>query len=195
MRTKNKSHFFSNSIFDLKLENFETSNLQLNIDNSSVVNNYANVNYDIDYGNGNSELNISPGTIYDNTYTDEGPYIITITATDNITGCVRVYEKDFFYGTNPAVSLGIPGNTQNQCSPKIYGFEATFSNNSGIRMYYDSESYFSGHVINGYIYCPVKDFPNFLFSKNRKKNHWHLETFNNYFLFGIGGGPSGTIAL
>ena len=109
-----------------------TFNLQLNIDNSSVVNNYANVNYDIDYGNGNSELNISPGTIYDNTYTDEGPYIITITATDNITACVRVYEKDFFYGTNPAVSLGIPGNTQNQCSPKIYGFEATFSNNSGI---------------------------------------------------------------
>ena len=109
-----------------------TFNLQLNISNLSVANNSANVNYDIDYGNGNSELNISPGTIYDNTYTDEGPYIITITATDNITGCVRVYEKNFFYGTNPAVSLGIPGNTQNQCSPKIYGFEATFSNNSGI---------------------------------------------------------------
>lgn len=109
-----------------------TFNLQMNIPNSSVANNSSNVNYDIDYGNGNNDLNISPGTIYDNTYTDEGPYIITITATDNITGCVRVYEKNFFYGTNPAVSLGIPGNTQNQCSPKTYGFVATFSNNSGI---------------------------------------------------------------
>ena len=97
-----------------------------------MANNSANVNYDIDYGNGNNEINISPGTIYNNTYTEEGPYIITITATDNITGCVREYKKNFFYGTNPAVSLGIPGNTQNQCSPKIYGFEATFSNNSGI---------------------------------------------------------------
>ena len=109
-----------------------TFNLQMSITNSSVVNNSTNVNYDINYGNGSNELNISPGTIYNTTYLDEGPYIITITVTDNITGCVRDYEKNFFYGTNPAVSLGIPGNTQNQCSPKIYGFEATFSNNSGI---------------------------------------------------------------
>ena len=109
-----------------------TFNLQMNIDNLSVANNSANINYDIDYGNGNSELNILPGTIYNTTYLDEGPYNITITVTDNITGCVREYVKNFFYGTNPAVSLGIPGNTQNQCSPKIYGFEATFSNNSGI---------------------------------------------------------------
>ena len=109
-----------------------TFNLQMNISNSSVANNSANVNYDIDYGNGSNELNIIPGTIYNTTYIDEGPYIIKITATDNITGCIREYEKNFFYGTNPAVSLGIPGNTQNQCSPKTYGFVATFSNNSGI---------------------------------------------------------------
>jgi len=33
--TKNKSHFFSNSIFDLKMDNFETSNLQLNIEKTT----------------------------------------------------------------------------------------------------------------------------------------------------------------
>lgn len=33
--TKNKSHFFSNSIFDLKLEDFETSSLQLNIERTT----------------------------------------------------------------------------------------------------------------------------------------------------------------
>ena len=109
-----------------------TFNLQVNITNSSVADNSADVSYDIDYGNLDNELDISPGTTYNTTYLDEGPYIITIIVTDNITGCIREYEKNFFYGSNPAVSLGIPGNTQNQCSPKIYGFEATFSNNAGI---------------------------------------------------------------
>ena len=61
--TKNKSHFFSNSIFDLKLEDFETSSLQLNIerttndtylktykidsplvDNSTLLNSYLSFN-------------------------------------------------------------------------------------------------------------------------------------------------------
>lgn len=61
--TKNKSHFFSNSIFDLKLEDFETSSLQLNIekttndtylktykidsplvDNNTLLNSYLNFN-------------------------------------------------------------------------------------------------------------------------------------------------------
>ena len=106
--------------------------LQVNIINSSIVNNSANVIYDIDYGNGSSELNITPGTIYNTTYLNEGPYIITITVTDNTTGCVREYKKNFFFGTNPAVSLGIPGGTQNQCAPKRYGFIASFANNAGV---------------------------------------------------------------
>jgi len=61
--TKNKSHFFSNSIFDLNLEDFETSSLQLNIerttndtylktykidsplvDNSTLLNSYLSFN-------------------------------------------------------------------------------------------------------------------------------------------------------
>ena len=109
-----------------------TFNLKVNITNSSVLNNSANVIYDIDYGNGSNELNISPGTIYNTTYVNEGPYIINITATDNTTGCIREYKKNFFFGTNPAVSLGIPGGTQNQCAPKKYGFIASFSNNSGV---------------------------------------------------------------
>ena len=109
-----------------------TFNLKMNISNISVVNNSASINYDIDYGNGFNETNILPGTIYNNTYFNEGPYIITVTATDNITGCIREYKKNFFFGTNPAVSLGIPGGTQNQCAPKRYGFIASFSNNAGI---------------------------------------------------------------
>ena len=108
-----------------------TFTLDLEITSASVVNNSANVTYDIDFGDGNSMLNISTGTVYSNTYLNQGPYDIVVTATDNISGCVRSYTKPFFFGTNPAISLGIPGNTQNQCAPRTYGFVATFSDNSG----------------------------------------------------------------
>ena len=36
------------------------------------------------------------------------------------------YEKEFFYGTNPAVSLGTPGNTTGRCAPASYGFPVEF---------------------------------------------------------------------
>ena len=109
-----------------------TFDLKLEITSLSVLNNSANVTYDIDFGDGNSISNIIPGTIYNNVYSVQGPYNIVVTATDNITGCVRTYSKTFFFGTNPSISLGIPGNTQNQCAPRTYGFVATFSDASGV---------------------------------------------------------------
>ena len=66
-----------------------------------------------------------PGVVYSNTYVGQGAYDIVVTATDNITGCVRTYEE-FFYGTNPAVSLGTPGNTTGRCAPASYGFPVNF---------------------------------------------------------------------
>ena len=109
-----------------------TFTLQMQISNASVVNNSASITYDIDFGNGASQSNINPGTIYNAVYSIQGPYEIKVTATDNITNCVRTYIKNFFFGTNPAISLGIPGNTQNQCAPRTYGFVASFSDASGI---------------------------------------------------------------
>ena len=35
-------------------------------------------------------------------------------------------RKEFFYGTNPAVSLGTPGNTTGRCAPASYGFPVEF---------------------------------------------------------------------
>ena len=103
-----------------------TFNLQLELTNASVANNSANVSYDLDFGDGNSISNILPGVVYNNTYGGQGAYDIVVTATDNITGCVRTYEKEFFYGTNPAVSLGTPGNTTGRCAPASYGFPVEF---------------------------------------------------------------------
>ena len=103
-----------------------TFTLELELTNASVANNSANVSYDLDFGDGNSINNILPGVIYSNTYLGQGAYDIIVTATDNITGCVRTYEKEFFYGTNPAVSLGTPGNTTGRCAPASYGFPVEF---------------------------------------------------------------------
>jgi len=103
-----------------------TFNLQLELTNASVANNSANVTYDLDFGDGNTIPNILPGVVYNNTYGGQGAYDIIVTATDNITGCVRTYEKEFFYGTNPAVSLGTPGNTTGRCAPASYGFPVEF---------------------------------------------------------------------
>ena len=103
-----------------------TFTLDLELTNASVANNSANVTYDLDFGDGNSINNILPGVVYSNTYVGQGAYDIVVTATDNITGCVRTYEKEFFYGTNPAVSLGTPGNTTGRCAPASYGFPVEF---------------------------------------------------------------------
>lgn len=103
-----------------------TFTLELELTNASVVNNSANVSYDLDFGDGNSINNVLPGVIYSNTYLGQGAYDIILTATDNITGCVRTYKKEFFYGTNPAVSLGTPGNTTGRCAPASYGFPVEF---------------------------------------------------------------------
>ena len=51
---------------------------------------------DLDFGDGNNIPNILPGVVYNNTYGGQGAYDIVVTATDNITGCVRTYEKEFF---------------------------------------------------------------------------------------------------
>ena len=69
---KNKSHFFSNSIFDLKLENFETSNLQLNIEkttndtylktykiDSPLINNSTLLNSYLSFNTENEDLTFS----------------------------------------------------------------------------------------------------------------------------------------
>ena len=103
-----------------------TFNLELELTTASVANNSANVTYDLDFGDGNTISNILPGVVYNNTYGGQGAYNIVVTATDNITGCVRTYEKGFFYGTNPAVSLGTPGNTTGRCAPASYGFPVEF---------------------------------------------------------------------
>ena len=103
-----------------------TFTLDLELTNASIANNSANVTYDLDFGDGNSINNILPGVVYSNTYLGQGAYDLVVTATDNITGCVRTYEKEFFYGTNPAVSLGTPGNTTGRCAPASYGFPVEF---------------------------------------------------------------------
>ena len=103
-----------------------TFTLDLELTNASIANNSANVTYDLDFGDGNSINNILPGVVYSNTYSGQGAYDIVVTATDNITACVRTYEKEFFYGTNPAVSLGTPGNTTGRCAPASYGFPVEF---------------------------------------------------------------------
>ena len=103
-----------------------TFTLDLELTNASIANNSANVTYDLDFGDGNTINNILPGVVYSNTYSGQGAYDIVVTATDNITACVRTYEKEFFYGTNPAVSLGTPGNTTGRCAPASYGFPVEF---------------------------------------------------------------------
>jgi len=103
-----------------------TFTLDLELTNASIANNSANVTYDLDFGDGNSINNILPGVVYSNTYLGQGAYDLVVTATDNITGWVRTYEKEFFYGTNPAVSLGTPGNTTGRCAPASYGFPVEF---------------------------------------------------------------------
>ena len=61
-------------------------------------------------------------------------------------------------------------------------FDSHFSNDSGIRLYLDDGSYFIGHVINGFVHCPVKDFSKYFFSNFHQKNCLNFEYFDNYFL-------------
>ena len=106
--------------------------MNIRITAASVANNSPNVVYDLDFGDGtNSISGMTPGTYYTNDYFDNKYYLLVLTATDTVTNCVRTIEQQFFWGTNPAVSMGNPGNTQNQCAPKRYGFVTSFVDNGG----------------------------------------------------------------
>ena len=106
--------------------------MNIRITAASVANNSPNVVYDLDFGDGtNSISGMTPGTYYTNDYFDNKYYLLVLTATDTVTNCVRSIEQHFFWGTNPAVSMGNPGNTQNQCAPKRYGFVTSFVDNGG----------------------------------------------------------------
>ncbi|MFC2111149.1 PKD domain-containing protein [Bacteroidota bacterium] len=97
------------------------SNFTLVIDNTSTTTS-TNTNYYIDWGDGTTVYNSSslPLTGTSHTYTTKGFFSLLLVVTNSF-GCVDSNVYQVFNGSNPAISLGNPGNTA-ACAPQTFTF-------------------------------------------------------------------------
>ncbi|MCF8296729.1 MAG: PKD domain-containing protein [Saprospiraceae bacterium] len=91
------------------------------IDNTSTTSS-TNTNYYIDWGDGTTVYNSTslPLTGTSHTYTTKGFFNLLLIVTNSF-GCVDSNTYQVFNGSNPAISLGNPGNTA-ACAPQTFTF-------------------------------------------------------------------------
>lgn len=87
----------------------------------------TNVNYNIDWGDGSSPFNAASWSTINHTYS-VGIYNLIYTIQGS-NGCVTTTNYTVFVGSNPAVSLGNPGNTD-ICNVNSLTFPITGTNNN-----------------------------------------------------------------
>ena len=95
---------------------------ELSFTNTSTTRTTINTNYTIDWGDGSTPFNAASWTTLNHTY-EVGIYTLIYTITGN-NGCNSVERYTVFVGSNPAVSLGSPGNTD-ICSANTLTFPIT----------------------------------------------------------------------
>ncbi len=89
----------------------------------------------INWGNGSSDT-ASPttfpqfGTCKHNVYNTQGYFDLEIITYFN-TGCTDTFRHEVFNGSNPAISLGSPGNTTG-CTPFGLNFTMVYQNSTGV---------------------------------------------------------------
>lgn len=59
--------------------------------------------------------------------------------------------------------------------------EINFGGENGERIYMNDGSYFTGNILRGYVFCPIKDFKKYFYTK-KEKTFFQVEKFDNYFL-------------
>lgn len=58
--------------------------------------------------------------------------------------------------------------------------EVNLGGESGKKIFMNDGSFFSGNLLRGFVFCPVKDFKKFFYDK-KEKNFYCIEKFDNYF--------------
>lgn len=91
----------------------------------------TNTNYSIDWGDNTPNYNASTlPNLTNHIYPALGSYNLVLTVTGQ-NACTSSKTYTVYIGTNPAISLGNPGNTTGECLPKSYTFPLSgFTSNS-----------------------------------------------------------------
>ncbi|MCF8295830.1 MAG: hypothetical protein K9I34_07165, partial [Bacteroidales bacterium] len=92
----------------------------------------SNTLYEIDWGNGITQnLSTWPSnTSISSVYTESGMYFIQVIISNSY-GCQAQSSHYVFYGSNPSITLGNPGNTTLLCAPRTYYFPLYYTNLQG----------------------------------------------------------------
>jgi len=91
----------------------------------------TNTNYVIDWGDNSPNYNAPTlPNLTNHIYPALGSYNLVLTVTGQ-NGCTASKTYTVYIGTNPAISLGNPGNTTGECLPRTYTFPLSgFASNS-----------------------------------------------------------------